>query len=85
MNEDDEQHYSLGHRRAYLSMLNECLRQLDYDDPVRENAALIAEREQAIQMLRQVCERFGDNDWDPDLNLEDIIAKHLWNHLENDR
>ena len=43
---------------------------------------LQSEREEAIATLRRVCDRFGDNDWDPWLPLADIIEKHLVRHLE---
>lgn len=35
----------------------------------------------AISTLRQVCDEFGDNDWDETLNLSDIVEKHLWRNL----
>jgi hypothetical protein len=40
-----------------------------------------AERKEAIAKLREVCEEFGDNDWEDSLHLADIIEKHLYLHL----
>lgn len=63
-------------------MLRECLRQLGYKSDEGSKVGWISEREAAIAMLRQVCERYGDNDWPDDLHLGDIIEKHLWRGLE---
>ncbi len=40
-----------------------------------------SERASTIQLLRGACRQFGDNDWDDDLHLVDIIEKHLLKHL----
>lgn len=39
------------------------------------------EREQTISALRELCAVFGDNDWPEDLNLADVVEKHLGKHL----
>jgi hypothetical protein len=31
--------------------------------------------------LRNLCRDFGDNDWDDDLHLADVVEKHLGRHL----
>lgn len=77
----DEQSYIQGSRMAWLNMLGMCLRNLDIDDPERQKAAWVSEREEIIQQLRTICEEFGDNDWDETLHLADIIDKHLAKHL----
>ena len=33
-------------------------------------------------MLRQVCAKYGDNDWPDNLHLADVIEKHLLRNLE---
>ena len=79
MNEID---YTRGTRHVWLSLLRQCLRELGYDKaPVP--GALIVEREEAIQALRDVCEDHGDNDWTEDLHLADVIHKHLGRHLDD--
>lgn len=40
-----------------------------------------AERKETIMVLRILCKYFGDNDWDENLHLADIIDKHLGRHL----
>ena len=76
----DERSYAEGNRRAWLNVLHTCLRELGEDAP---NAARLAsERQEAVARLRQICDRFGDNDWADDLHLPDVIDKHLGRHLE---
>lgn len=82
MPENDEVKYALGSRQAWITMLRYCLKNLGYDDQESKSVAWIVEREEAVAMLRRVCEERGDNDWPDDLNLADVIEKHLANHLE---
>lgn len=32
-------------------------------------------------LLRDICKEYGDNDWDDDLHIVDIVDKHLHRHL----
>ncbi len=77
----DEKSYELGLRQAYGNVLRESLRHLGYGKTPEQCASWIAEREEAISQLRTLCEHYGDNDWTEDLNLSDIIEKHLARHL----
>lgn len=54
-------------------------------DPADGQARWVSEREQAVAILRQVCEKHGDNEWDETLHLADVVEKHLWRHLEGPR
>jgi hypothetical protein len=72
MNDDD---YVRGQRQVWASILSTAKQQLGVTGETVES--LLAEREAAIEALRSVCEDFGDNDWQPDLHLADIIEKHL--------
>ncbi len=76
-----EQDYELGSRRAWLFMLAECLRNLGYESSEAKAAAWVKERAEIVQVLRRVCEEYGDNEWPEHLNLSDVIEKHLWRHL----
>lgn len=79
----DESSYEQGNRAAWLNMLSQCLLHLGYkDSPEAAQTAWISEREQAIARLRILCDDFGDNDWDTDLHLADVIDKHLGKYLE---
>lgn len=77
----NEQDYTQGRKAAYRNMLRLCMKELSGEKEI-DAARLLSERESAISTLRDVCERFGDNDWENNLHLSDIIEKHLWRHLE---
>lgn len=47
----------------------------------KELAALVAERQEAVVKLRDVCAEFGSNDWPDDLHLADVIDKYLGRYL----
>jgi len=79
----DENSYNQGSRMAWRSMLQQCCRELGYDDVEADKARWILEREEAISALRGVCSGHGDNDWEDNLHLGDIIEKHLHNNLES--
>lgn len=75
--DDREAAYSDGERFAWVRMLAECLRALGYDSPEAARATWIVERERAVSTLRSACADVGDNDWPNELNLCDVIDKHL--------
>jgi len=76
--EANEKHWERGHRAAFVSMLGECLRELGHDkDPAVAYARLVYEREQTLAKLRRLCDEHGDNEWENELHLSDIIEKHL--------
>ena len=81
MNERD---YTAGSRMAWRQILGAALRNLGYS-PALKAARLVAEREDAVAQLRRLCERYGDNDWEDNLHLGDVIEKHLGRHLEEPR
>ena len=66
-------------RRIYL----EAITQMGDNDSDGIAAALITERNQAIQALMILCDEFGDLDWDDSYNLSEIISNHLGDHLYN--
>jgi len=77
----DETSYIQGSRTAWTAMLRTCLRNLDYESNDKQLISLIEEREAVIAQLREICEVYGDNDWDNTLHLGDVIEKHLGRHL----
>ena len=81
--EINEESYEQGSKMAWRRMLQTCCRELGYDDEEASKVNWIAEREEAISELRTVCGDFGDNDWDNNLHLGDIIGKHLYRNLIN--
>lgn len=82
MTEAEELAYDTGSRVAWLSVLQQALKELGRDSKEWSAARWVMERETTINMLRIVCDRFGDNNWPDDLHLSDIIEKHLARHLE---
>lgn len=78
----NEQDYERGSRMAWNLMLQQCLMHLGYKSEEGSRLAWIVERERAMHALREVCEHHGDNDWPEELNLADIIEKHLGRHLD---
>lgn len=78
--EEHDRIYEMGCKTAWLGLLRQAMRELGDETP--SEAKLVAERAAAIATLRSVCSEYGDNDWDDDLNLSDIIDKHLRRHLE---
>lgn len=87
-----ESHYLRGQRSALIQQLHNVLRSLSipYDsvDAAPENLMTIArltmEREDAISALRSACDDFGDNEWDENLYISDVINKHLVNYLDSE-
>jgi hypothetical protein len=81
MTDESERAYIEGSRVAWRKMLRQALMELGRDSEEWNQKRWLLEREEAISMLRRICERLGDNDWPDDLNLADIIDKHLNRHI----
>jgi hypothetical protein len=82
MDERKEEIWVRGNRAAWLRMLGECLRQLGIDDPDAGRIRWVEERQDAVAALRMLCDDFGDNEWEDNLYLADVIEKHLGDHLQ---
>ena len=85
MTDSEEKAYIAGGRSAWRLMLQTALQHLGYDRAEATEKRWILEREEAISRLRDLCGKFGDNDWPNELHLADIIDKHLGRHLRADR
>ncbi len=85
----NEQDYMRGSGNAYRSMMLHCMRKLGVKTKTetleREVTQLGAEREEAISVLRDICAVCGDNNWEENLHLADIIDKHLRRYLDIQR
>ena len=75
----DEQSYEEGSRAVWTKILRLCCRELGYGSHYN----WIVEREETIKLLREVCGKYGDNDWGRGLHLSDIIENHLYRNLDN--
>lgn len=42
------------------------------------------ERAEVVAKLREICGEYGDNKWEDDLHLVDVLEKHLLQHLDAD-
>ncbi len=81
--EQEEQIYMQGESYSYKNIIRKCqaeLRGLGIDLKTKEEFS--EERIETIQILRRLCLEHGDNDWDDDLHLADIIDKHLRRYLD---
>ena len=78
----DEASWCKGNRAAWRSMLAECIKQLGYEQV--NDQKWIVERESIIAMLREICEKHGDNSWTNHSHLGDVI-ENLDDSLEDYR
>jgi len=76
-----ERSYIAGERAAWTGLLNHAARQLG-GAPPRSLAGLLSEREAVISALRDLCAKWGDNEWDESDHLGDVLRKHLGDLLE---
>jgi hypothetical protein len=81
MNDQEEAAYILGRKAFARELLGRSIGELGGTGLTMEQ--VLAERAEAIATLRGICEEYGDNDWEDDLHLSDIISKHLGNYLES--
>jgi hypothetical protein len=83
MTPQEEQAYLQGEKMAWSMMAQQCIRNLQCDSEIKTTLGYLRERNEAINRLRELCQDFGDNDWEDDLHLADIIEKHLGRPLYN--
>lgn len=75
-----EENYENGKRAVYLEVIRHCYREMMQGEEILPESYVI-ERTEAVQTLRHLCEEFGNNNWPDNLNLSDVIEKHLGRHL----
>ncbi len=85
MSDAQELSYLRGSKEAWTNVLRMALHNLaiDPDNLDAAKAAWILERRDTVAKLREMCDIYGDNDWDDDLHLADVIEAHLCDHLED--
>jgi hypothetical protein len=74
------QHEINGARRANTNLIAYALEQLKPGDDrtnVEKLAAMTLEREQAVDGLRRLADRYGDGEWPEGLALPEIIDKYI--------
>lgn len=77
--EEADANYVRGQRAVWTRLLQTCLVELGYSGRTMESLAI--EREETVAALRSVCEEWGDNSWDDELHLADVVEKYLHNNL----
>lgn len=80
-----DQAYREGRRAVAANLLQMAVRELGLRSSYGRAAATASELERVRAALREVCEEHGDNEWSDDLDLEDVIQKHLQPYLEQRR
>ena len=78
----DEISYIEGRKAAWADIYRQAQAHVEEGAAARTRPELALERRETIALLRSLCAEFGDNDWEEDLYLPDIIEKHLGRHLE---
>jgi hypothetical protein len=86
-----EQKWVDGNRAAWRRLLTLSLGQLklgeegEAKNPVDDErvACIAIQLEDVRAQLRDACEDFGDNDWDEDLALADVVSRHLTPYLHD--
>jgi hypothetical protein len=71
-----------GRREALYWLVREATRELGLTSPEADAVRLLGEKERAVEMLRELCESFGNPNWESSLELGDIIERHLAPYLD---
>lgn len=79
--ERDERNWSQGYKTALVGLLQELIHRIGIKEPEVAHLKWVDERQRTVNALRSICEDYGDNDWDDNLFLADVIEKHLHRHL----
>lgn len=84
MTRNEEQAWIRGNKAAWARIATQAERELSGTNKahVGRRAGYAAERASVVAALRELCAEHGDNDWDDNLYLPDVIRKHLGRHLE---
>jgi len=69
----DEASYVAGGRALARSMIAVLIKEFDIDDPLAGAARALTELEDTRIALRELHEKYGDGDWDPQLHLADVV------------
>lgn len=82
MTDQEERSYILGRQAVIREVVSRLYRELPNKcEQSGVDSALYLSRIRSA--LRRACEDHGDNDWSDDLDLVDVIEKHLVPYLEH--
>lgn len=74
MNEVD---YTAGRQSAFSELARQCAVELGVDTARGRYLLWGSQRAALVVCLRSLCDEYGDNDWPDDLDLRDVVEKHL--------
>ncbi len=84
MTEEQEKLYMEAQSHALKEIISHCQNKLrSFGVELKTKDEFDQERIETIALLRMHCDEYGDNDWDDDLHLSDVIDKHLVRHIED--
>lgn len=81
MTPGEEKAHERGRRSGLLTVLRKVLQDLGEEGSEHD---WTLERAETITVLKELCENFGDLDWDQDLYIPDILRNHLREYLNAD-
>lgn len=79
MNAKEERIWIRGRKSLARSILGALA--LDLEGKDLKLAAALIQLHDVRAALRDVCDEHGDNDWEDNLHLSDVVEKHLGRHL----
>ncbi len=86
MNDKEDKIYMEGEGQALKEMIIYCQNKLRaFGIELKTKKEFDQERIETIALLRMHCDEYGDNDWDDDLHLSDVIDKHLIRYFEEEK
>lgn len=77
----NEASYTAGRLSVFSDLARQCAVELGVDTAQGRYLLWGSERARLVVALRSLCDEYGDNDWPDDLNLVDVIEKHLVGRL----
>lgn len=84
MNDHEEIIYLEGKNNALKDTILHCQNELRNNGvELKTDEKFSQERVDVIKTLRSFCREFGDNNWDDNLHLSDVIDKHLAINLDS--
>ena len=83
---ESERAYIEGRRFTLVRLLTQSMKELmefgELDQsPLIRLAELIKERQETVSKLRELCGKYGDNEWRDNSHLADVVEKHLIIHI----
>lgn len=72
-----ERDWMRGNKYAWMAIVSQALREIGQRNDTMKKAALILERQQTVNALRDLSAVLGCDDWPDDLHLADVVNKYI--------